>query len=174
MIRIAIALILIAGVAAGWPGPPAVACPGLHSKDKHLFFSASQLTRPKVAGVRAGGTVLLGACESLPGTGNIPFEPTIAIHYVADRRARDLEVRTEGDCDTVLLVRTPSGRWFFDDDNGSRHNARIRLGSPPEGRYEIWVGSNAGYACETKLALQSYRARARLAEAVTGPSHGRI
>ena len=31
---------------------------------------------------------------------------------------------------TVLLVRTPSGRWFFDDDNGPEHNARLRLSTP--------------------------------------------
>lgn len=172
MIRIASVLIVIAALAAISPGAPAGACPGLHAKDKHLFLAASQLQRPKVAEVRAGGTVLLGACETLPGTGNIPFEPSVAIHYVADRKARDLEFRTEGDCDTVLLLRTPSGRWFFDDDNGLRRNARIRLGSPPEGRYEIWVGSNAGRLCNTKLALQSFRARVRLAEATV--LHGRI
>jgi hypothetical protein len=75
----------------------------------------------------------------------------------------DLEIRTEGDCDTVLLIRAPSGRWYFDDDNGPGRNARLRLGSAGEGRYEIWVGSNGGRACQTLLALQTFRGKARLA-----------
>lgn len=174
MIRIAMALILLGGIAWGWPDSPAAACPGFQTKDKAIFLAASRLDRPRVSGVRAGGTVLLGACQSLPGTGNVPFEPTMAIHYVADRRNRDLEFRTEGDCDTVILVRTPSGRWFFDDDNGVRQNARLRLGSPPEGRFDIWVGSQAGRLCDTKLALQSLRARVRLTDAGTAASAPRI
>jgi hypothetical protein len=143
-------------VLVAWGGA-AAACPAFHAKDKHLFFSARELVQPRVAEVRAGGTVLLGQCPGLPGVGNIPFEPSVSIHFRADRRRMDLEFRTEGDCDTVLLVRTPSGRWFFDDDNGPGRNARIRIGAPAEGRYEVWVGSNAGVACSARLALQSFR-----------------
>lgn len=143
----------------------AAACPGFGAKDKHLYFSARQLATPKVAEVRAGGTVPLALCEQVPGTGNVSFEPSVAIHYVADRRRTDLEFRTEGACDTILLVRTPSGRWFFDDDNGAARNARLRLSNPPEGRYEVWVGSAEGAACRTRLALQSFRSVTRYATA---------
>ncbi len=146
-----------------WGGAAAAACPDLHNPDKNLYLSARQLVTPKVAEVRAGGTVLLEYCEALPGSGNIPFDPSVAIYYTADRKRMDLEVRTEGDCDTVLLLRTPSGRWFFDDDNGPTRNALLRLSTPPEGRYEIWVGSQGGAACAARLALQTFRANVRLA-----------
>lgn len=146
-----------------WSGAAAAACPGLDNKDKHLFLTARQLTTPKAAEVRAGGTVLLGQCREVPGTGNIPFDPSISIHYVVDRKRMDLEIRTEGACDTTLLLRTPAGRWFFDDDNGPGRNARLRLGSPSEGRYEIWVGSQGGQACAARLALQTMRGTVRLA-----------
>jgi hypothetical protein len=146
-----------------WAGSAAAACPGLDNKDKHLFFTARQLQTPKVAEVRAGGTVLLGQCEHVPGTGNIPFDPSVSVHYVVDRKRMDLEFRTEGACDTTLLLRTPAGRWFFDDDNGEGRNARLRLGSPSEGRYEIWVGSQGGAACAARLALQTFRGTVRLA-----------
>jgi hypothetical protein len=158
-------------VCALWAGA-AAACPDLHSPDKHLFLTARQLVAPRVAEVRAGGTVPLEYCETLPGAGNVPFEPSVAIYYVADRKRMDLEFRTEGDCDTVLLVRTPSGRWFFDDDNGGGRNARVRIGAPREGRYEVWVGSAAGYACPSRLAVQSFRAVTRYADVPalrTGP-----
>lgn len=145
-------------------GSPALACPGLGFKDNELHMSARQLATPKVTPVRAGGTVLLGQCDALPGSGNIPFDPSVAIHYIADRKRMDLEFATAGDCDTVLLVRTPSGRWFFDDDNGPQRNASLRLSNPPEGRYEIWVGSEGGYACPSELRLQTFRSKVRLAE----------
>lgn len=147
-----------------WGAAASAACPGLHNKDKHLFFTARQLVTPKVAEVRAGGTVLLGQCPHVPGTGNIPFDPSVSVHYVVDRKRMDLEFRTDGPCDATLLLRTPSGRWFFDDDNGEGRNARLRLGSPPEGRYEIWVGSQGGAACRTRLTLQTFRGVVRLAE----------
>ncbi len=140
-----------------------MACPGLGNDQQQLHYSTRQLVTPKAADVRAGGTVLLGQCETLPGTGNIPFQPSVSIYYRVDRKRMDLEMRTEGDCDTVLLVHTPTGRWFFDDDNGEGRNARLRIGSPAEGRYEIWVGSAAGYACPSRLTLQTFRGTVKLA-----------
>ncbi len=142
---------LVVLIATLWAGSAAAACPGLHNKDKHLFFTARQLQTPKVAEV--------------PGSGNIPFDPSVSVHYVVDRPRMDLEFRTEGACDATLLLRTPAGRWFFDDDNGPGRNARLRLGSPSEGRYEIWVGSQGGDACAARLALQTFRGVVRLAQA---------
>ncbi len=155
-------------VALLWSGT-ALACPGLASKDKHQFFSARQLAQAKVTELRAGGTVLLDQCADLPGSGNIPFDPSVAIHYTADRRRMDLEIRTSGACDTVLLLRSPSGRWFFDDDNGPGRNARLRLSTPPEGRYEIWVGSEGGAACQTELRLQTFRSSVSYASGAAAP-----
>ncbi len=158
MLRCGLVLVLL------WVAGAAAACPNLGSAAKHQFFSTRQLIDPKVTPVRAGGTVLLEFCETIPGNGNIPFDPSIGIYYTADKKRMDLELRTAGDCDTVLLIRSPSGRWFFDDDNGDGRNARLRIGGPREGRYEIWVGSNGGVACPSLLVLQSFRSVTRLAE----------
>jgi hypothetical protein len=153
-----------------WAGG-AEACPGGPTASDPLHLLAGRLRTPVTAEVRAGGTVPLALCDGLPGTGNIPFDPSVSILYVADGKRMDLEMRTEGECDTVILVRTPSGRWFFDDDNGAARNARIRLAAPREGRYEIWVGSQEGRACATRLALQTFRSVVRLALV---PGAGRI
>ncbi len=149
-------LMVLAGAADACPGAPTAIDP--------LHVLADRLRTPLTAEVRAGGTVPLELCDGVPGTGNIPFDPSASILYVADRKRMDLEVRTEGACDTVILLRTPTGRWFFDDDNGGERNARIRIAAPREGRYEIWVGSQEGRACETKLSLQTFRSVVRLAE----------
>ena len=165
MLRVVVVLVL-----ALWGGAAAASCPGLNGADKHLFLSARQLVTPKVAQVRAGGAVLLASCTEVPGSGNIPFDPSVSVFYTADARRMDLELRTEGDCDTVLLLRTPSGRWFFDDDNGPGRNARLRLAGPAEGRYEIWVGSQGGFACPARLALQTFRGQVKYASGGSGQS----
>jgi hypothetical protein len=139
-----------------WGGMVA-ACPGLQNKGKHLYVSARQLASPVAAAVRAGGTVILDGCETLPGTGQVPFDPSISVFYVTDRGEADLVFRTEGDCDTVLLVRTPSDRWAFDDDNGGAKNARLRVSNPRQGRYEVWVGTAGSFSCDTNLTLQTVR-----------------
>ena len=141
----------------------AMACPGMGFQKDELSFSARQLATPRVSTVRAGGTVLLGQCPDLPGVGNISFDPSASILYVPDRRKMDLEMRAEGECDPVLLVRAPSGRFFFDDDDGGDRNAHIRLAQPPAGRYSIWVGSRSGVACPARLTLQAVRGVTRYA-----------
>lgn len=148
-------------------GGTAVACPQLGERDDALYVTARQLSEPRVTEVRAGGTVTLDACEAVPGVGNVSFDPSVTVHYVVDRRRMDLEVRTTGDCDTVLLMRTPSGRWHFDDDNGPGVNARLRLGQPTEGVYAIWVGSQGGQACPARLELQTLKGVVRLATGTT-------
>jgi hypothetical protein len=148
-------------VALAWAGAASAACPGFHDKSDPIHVTDRELGRALAAEVRAGGTVLLGQCPNLPGTGNIPFEPTATIFYVADRRGRALEFAASGPCDPVLLVRSPTGKWFFDDDNGGERNARLRIFGPAQGRYQIWVGSNGGSACAATLTLRSVRGDAK-------------
>src|SRR6218665_434209 len=112
--RLAVLLWLWAG--AAW------ACPGMGFQRDEITLSARQLTTPRVATVRAGGTVLLGQCPDLPGGGNIPFDPSASILFAPDSRRLDLQVLAQGDCDPVLLVRGPSGRFWFDDDDGGDRN----------------------------------------------------
>jgi serine protease Do len=47
-----------------------------------------------------------------------------------------------GDEDTTLVVNLPDGSWICNDDSTSTNrNPLIVLSSPPEGRYDIWIGS---------------------------------
>lgn len=160
-------LLVLAAALAAWGGG-ASACPGMGFLKDELSVTARQLMTPRVATVRAGGTVLLGECAELPGVGNIPFDPSVSLLYVPDRKRMDLELRAEGDCDPVLLVRGPSGRFFFDDDDGGARNARIRLAQPPAGRYTVWVGSQGGAACSARLTLQTFRGVTRYAGGRSG------
>ena len=65
--------------------------------------------------------------------------PDVNLDYSAG--SSSLYVYTESDVDVTLLVRSPSGQWFCNDDGGEGLDAMIALSSPQSGRYNIWVGS---------------------------------
>jgi len=47
--------------------------------------------------------------------------------------------------DTTLLVNLPDGSWVCNDDARDSVNPLVAISDPPEGQYDIWVGSyNAG------------------------------
>lgn len=139
----------------------AQACPLVTSKTGSLVFSASDLREPRVARVRAGGSVVLDACAEVPGSGYVPFAPTAVVDLVIDHRGRGLALRTEGGCDAVLLVRTARGNWYFDDDSGGGTDAELVLANPAGGRYRVWVGSHDAFGCDAALALRSVAVRVR-------------
>jgi hypothetical protein len=156
MIRLAAVLATALAIAG-----PAAACPQVTSKTSALHLSARDLATPRSAPVRAGGTVVLDACATVPGTGHVPFAPSAVIDYTANLRGRGIEIRTDGACDAVLLVRTARGNWYFDDDGGGGGNARLLLMNPAGGRYRIWVGSYDAFGCDAALVVRTVRPRRR-------------
>jgi hypothetical protein len=147
----AIALVLAAASVAG----RAEACPSDGARVAATPLSARQLATPRAAAVRAGGTVVLDACADAPGRGHIPFEPTTVLHFTADLPGRALELRTEGACTPVILVRTARGGWAFGE--GAGREARVILGNPRSGRYAVWVGTSDAFGCDARLVLRSVR-----------------
>jgi hypothetical protein len=151
MIRLVALLVLFAGAGA------AEACPQVTGKTGALQITASDLATPRLAPVRAGGTVVLEACGEVPGFGHVPFAPSAVIDFAADRRGRGIELRTVGACDAVLLVRTARGNWYFDDDNGGGRTALLLLANPAGGRYRVWVGSYDAVGCDAQLLVRGFR-----------------
>ena len=43
--------------------------------------------------------------------------------------------------DTTLLINTPGGRWYCDDDGGGEFNPLVTISDPESGRYDIWLGT---------------------------------
>ena len=48
--------------------------------------------------------------------------------------------KVAGQIDTTLLINSPTGEWYCDDDGGQGHNPLVRFNKPATGRYDIWVG----------------------------------
>jgi serine protease Do len=49
---------------------------------------------------------------------------------------------SESSGDTTLLINMPDGSWSCNDDASSENlNPMVRMSNPPEGVFDIWVGS---------------------------------
>lgn len=113
------------------------------------------LWRPARFEVIAGGGHALFGCD-LIGWGHVRSAPDFLFELTRMRRFRRLHLRSNAACDTVLLVRSPSGRWFFDDDSGVGQTASLSLSDPEDGDYAVWVGSFQPEGCAARLTLETF------------------
>lgn len=133
----------------------ATACPVITAGHQSMSHTAVGLYSPVAYSIVAGGNINLANCRDLPGIGYVIQSPDFSMLYQSDM-AYELELRTEGSCDTVLLVNSGSANWYFDDDSGSNYNGRIRITNPSSGRYDIWVGTYSQSNCNTRLILETF------------------
>lgn len=126
--------------------------------------------------VRARGQQVLRDCN-LPGIGTpassvrVHATPTYVLDWT-DNNIRSgsnrLRIRTNDNnngnsCNTILLVREPTGGWRYHVDmstgpgSGNRNlNSQLEFGWAPAGEYHIWVGSFQLGACDTNLVIERY------------------
>ena len=72
--------------------------------------------------------------------GWVADQPDFFIIYDS-ANAWDLVFNVLSDSDTTLLIHSPGGRWYCDDDGGEGSNPRLAFENPAPGRYSIWVGT---------------------------------
>jgi hypothetical protein len=65
--------------------------------------------------------------------------PDFRLHYTAG--SLPLTFRVESPGDTTLLIVTPDGDWYANDDDDGSLNPRLTFRNPQSGRYDVWVGS---------------------------------
>ena len=70
----------------------------------------------------------------------LPDEPQFVVDYESGGYALSFGTFGHG-LDTTLQVTTPTGDVLCDDDSGGDGDALITLGEPPNGRYEVRVGT---------------------------------
>ena len=94
--------------------------------------------------VQAGGPLDVAELDSNRVChGWITDQPTVSIDYTSGDEW-GLDFYTSSDLDTVLLVRTPDGQVWCDDDGGWDGGADwVGFDTPSDGRYDVWVGSYA-------------------------------
>lgn len=96
------------------------------------------------------------SCEGLSDvfvTGFGSAAPSLSVD-VADAGG-DVVFGGRGTCDTVMLVRDPSGAYHFNDDGGSASQPLISLAAQG-GAYQVWLGSyGQGSECEGAIAVSA-------------------
>ncbi|PWE30230.1 hypothetical protein C4N9_05905 [Pararhodobacter marinus] len=130
-------------------------CPSYQQSGAALSYDAEQAYVPQSTTVIAGGDLDLSSCAEIPGTGYVIENPDFTMQYDALGMGRALEIRVDGDCDTVLLVNTASGEWLFNDD-AMEMNPALRIENAASGQYDIWVGTYGTETCEATMTVETF------------------
>lgn len=124
---------------------------------------------------RAAGSSWLGSCGISGASRYVRSSASMVLHYTNDTsnvNGNRLRIRTEDNnsgrtCDATLLIRDPSGQWFFNSEIqgttlldpfgvNANYNARINLGHAVTGEYHIWMGHFSETSCATDLRFERY------------------
>lgn len=97
----------------------------------------------RVPRITAGGRYPLTNC--FPGTGWRGYtitRPDFRFFYQGNSPTGQLTFAlTSPRVDTVLLINTPDGQWFFNDDSNGSFNSTLTFSPVLQGQYDIWTGA---------------------------------
>ncbi|GIT90019.1 peptidase S1 [Jannaschia pagri] len=141
----------------------AVACPDVRQNGAYGRYTGSDLYDPKYFNVTAGGNYSLkrqcgGIYKQLRsdrGEGFFPIPPDFTLE-TPGLAGFTLVVAVVSECDSTLLINTPAGNWYYDDDDNGNLDAMISLTSPSSGILDIWVGTADGAYCDAQLRLETF------------------
>ncbi|MFO7921473.1 hypothetical protein DZD18_08585 [Rhodobacteraceae bacterium W635] len=136
----------------------AAACPTIMEGRQSFSVSGQYLYTPRSYGVVAGGNQYLRNC-GFNHTGYVVSQPDFSFYTSGMGGYGRLEVEvTSAACDTVLLVNSANGSWFFDDDSAGNMNPRVNLygTSNTQGRIDVWVGTYGPSTCSATLEMETW------------------
>ena len=129
---------LAAGITA------ADACPdfNLDATFGGLELEADFLPDPVSRIVAAGGSVDLSACPEIGQSGYVAAAPDFKFTYTGTAPGTlSIGAVSLTGADLILIVNDPNETWHTDDDNGFSTSPVVRIETPAEGVYDIWVGT---------------------------------
>ena len=134
-------------------------CPNPGMQGVPVTTTGSALYSPTDYVTTASGSQQLSNC-GLPvfSTGYFNAQPNFSFFLSGMQEYGRLEIEGEASCDTVLLVRTPDGQWFLDDDSNGNLNPRLDLTNMfmLNGRVDVWVGSYSGASCSATIEMETW------------------
>lgn len=139
----------------GMPGCPNPALQGMP-----VTTTGGALYSPTTYSVSAGGMQDVSYC-GLPiyATGYFPAQPNLSFFLSGMQNYGRLEIQGQSGCDTVLLVRTPDGNWYFDDDSNGNLNPMLDIygAGRLNGRVDVWVGTySSGGNCNASIEMETW------------------
>ncbi|RYH03615.1 hypothetical protein EU805_06615 [Salipiger sp. IMCC34102] len=152
--------VVAAGLALGFCGGAASACPDYMQSGPGGKISGMQIAGGLAYDVQAGGGNDIRKCPNVVpatdvGAGYFTSRPdfTFDMSGMAGRR---LAVSVVSACDAALLINTASATWYYDDDDNGNLDPRITLSRPADGYIDIWIGTYDGDVCDAQLQLRTY------------------
>lgn len=121
-------------VASGDDSPNIELEPNYGSTNLRAGFTPDPFRKSILAGGSIPASRAKSGCE-----GNVSAAPDFQIFY--DAGDADLTFLVQASDDTTLLINTPNGRWYCDDDSGGDLDPKVKITNPQSGRYDIWVGT---------------------------------
>lgn len=105
---------------------------------------------PWTKSILAGGSIAASAAQS-GCEGKVSAAPDLQLNFEAGDL--DLTIKAVANEDTTLLVNSPGGRWYCDDDSGGDLDPKVTITNPQSGRYDIWVGTYNGSMVQSTLEV---------------------
>ena len=126
-------------------------------------FSGGDLYQPRYFDVVAGGDwslttecgYIYNSLRSDRGDGWFTSQPDFTIE-TPGMQGYTLHVAVVSNCDASLLINTPAGNWYYDDDDNGNLDPIITLSNPSSGLLDIWVGTFNGEFCDAQLRLETF------------------
>ncbi|MBF9060034.1 hypothetical protein HKCCSP123_12655 [Rhodobacterales bacterium HKCCSP123] len=135
---------------------PSAACPDhFAAPGAQHALTGRDLCSPRVFHLGAGGDRPLWHC-GFRRQGFVRAAADFGFVLTGMARYDRLHLRANAGCDTVLVLRDPRGRWFFDDDSGTGRTASLSLDDPQDGSYWVWVGTYRPAGCAARLTIETF------------------
>ena len=152
--------ITFSAMASGMTGggiPGAGGCPNPGLTGVPVSFTGQQLYSPQTLATTAGGNAQVSTC-GVGGFGYTSEAPNFSVNLTGMEGYGRLEIEGVSGCDTTLLVRTPDGRFHYDDDSNGNLLPLLNLSSSAmlNGRLDIWVGTFGGNTCPASIELETW------------------
>jgi hypothetical protein len=141
------------------PGGGMPGCPNPAMQGPVVNTTGSALYSPTDYPLMAGGPTDLSTCGlPISGWGFFSAQPSYSFFLSGMQDYGRLEIEGESSCDTVMLVRTPDGMWYFDDDSNGNLNPLININSSAmlNGRVDVWVGTYGGGTCAASIEMETW------------------
>jgi hypothetical protein len=139
-------------------GSAAIACPTVMQGRASYNVTGDFLYSPQSYGVTAGGDQSLRGC-GWNHSGYVISQPDFSFYTSGMGAYGRLEIEvTSAACDTVLLVNSANGSWYYDDDSAGSLRPRINLygTSNTQGRVDVWVGTFGSSLCSATLEMETW------------------
>lgn len=120
--------------------------PNYGSSNLRAGFTPDPFRKSILAGGSIPAARAKNGCE-----GNVSAAPDFQVFY--DAGDPDLIFTVQASEDTTLLINTPNGRWYCDDDGGGDLNPKVTITNPQSGRYDIWVGTYGDDMVQSELRV---------------------